>query len=317
MTIPIAVVVVTHHAGEVLDACVASVRAQEPADLVVVVSNTNRDVTGARVLQLGENLGFARAANAGIAAVQGDVLLLNDDTVMQDGCLAALAAARRASTTQAIFQPRILLMDGSGLDNEGHGLFPDGFVWARGRRGPDGPLPGVPGGFSGAAVLFDRRAWDALGGFDPRFDSFGEDVDLSLRWMRRGGDVVAVPEARVHHHLGASYGRTGPEKLYRIERNRMRAAVRSLPLAALATLPAWTLARLGLFGVLAATGQGPGAEVPVGARLSALRGIAQGSADVPTWWKERQLDKAGWRRGEVEMWQAMWRSRARWADVRR
>jgi GT2 family glycosyltransferase len=39
-------------------------------------------------------VGFARAANAGVAAAPpGEILLLNDDTVLDPGCLAALAAA--------------------------------------------------------------------------------------------------------------------------------------------------------------------------------------------------------------------------------
>lgn len=316
-TRPISVVIVTHRADALLQACVASVQVQQPADVLVVVSNTFREVQGARVLQLGENIGFARAANAGIAAVQGDVLLLNDDTWLHHGCITALADALRASTAPTIFQPRILLADGSGVDNEGHGLFPDGFVWARGRGAKDGALQGAPGGFSGAAVLFDRRAWDALGGFDPRFDSFGEDVDLSLRWMRRGGRIQVVPDARVAHHLGATYGRTTPEKLYRIERNRVRAAVRSLPAIALATLPAWTFARLGLFAGLASTGKGPGAAVPRDARLAALRGVRDGMLDGPAWWSDRRRDSAGWKRGEVAMWQALWETRARWEDVSR
>ncbi len=307
------VVIVTHRADALLTACLRSVHAQSPDGVLVVVSNGHRDVNGSRALQLEENVGFARAANAGIAAVPGDVLLLNDDTELQPGCIAALRAARLKKP--AIYQPRILLADGTGLDNEGHGLFPDGFVWARGRGAPDAPLSGIPGGFSGAAVFFDRRAWDVLGGFDPRFDSFGEDVDLSLRWMRRGGTILPVPEARVAHHLGATYGRTSPEKLYRIERNRLRAAVRSLPVAALLTLPAWTLLRLSLFAGLAARGHGPGHSVSPRAQWAALRGVAAGMADASAWLGERQADKPGWARGEVGMWKALWETRARWEDV--
>lgn len=312
-----AVVIVTHRADDLLAACIESVVRQRPADVLVVVSNEHRAVSGARALQMERNVGFARAANAGIAAVSGDFLLLNDDTVIHDNCIAELTAARAATNEPTILQPRILLADGSGLDNEGHGLFPDGFVWARGRGGPDTALPGRLGGFSGAAVYFDRRAWDTLGGFDPRFDSFGEDVDMSLRWMRRGGSILPVPTAKVWHHLGASYGRTGPEKLYRIERNRVRAAVRSLPLSALATMPAWTTLRLCVFAGLAAQQKGPGAAVPWRARLAAVHGIASGLGDAPTWWADRGADRQSWNRGEWAMLHALWSSRARWEDVAR
>ena len=311
------VVIVTHRADALLAACLRSVHAQAPEGVLVVVSNTYREVVGAPALQLEHNVGFARAANAGIAAVPGDVLLLNDDTELHPGCIAALRSSKRSarSNSPAIYQPRILLADGSGVDNEGHGLFPDGFVWARGRGGEDTQLPGVPGGFSGAAVFFDRRAWDELGGFDARFDSFGEDVDLSLRWMRKGGKIVPVSDARVSHHLGATYGRTSPEKLYRIERNRIRAAVRSMPAAALLTLPAWTFLRLTVFAGLALRGRGPGQAVSPSAQWAALRGLAAGMADASTWLEERQADKPGWTRGELGMCRALWETRARWEDV--
>lgn len=309
------VVIVTHRGGPLLAACLDSLAAQtEPADeLLVVVSNHPLDVP-APALQLGANVGFARAANAGVRALSTDALLLNDDTVLDPGCLAAL---RRAWRGPGIYQPRIVLADGTGrLDNLGHGFFPDGFVWARGRHGDvDGDLPGHPGGFSGAAVLFARETWDSLGGFDERFDSYGEDVDLSLRHLRRGGCVVPVRDALVHHHLGATYGRTGADKIRRIERNRVRAAVRSLPLSALAVMPASTAARLALFAALAAVGRGPGRGVDPGARRAVVGGVVDGLRDAPTWWAERRADRPTWTRGEAEMWRALWEGRARWEDV--
>lgn len=312
----VSAVVVTHKGGPLLDACLASLAAQTrpPDELLVVVSNTPLDVPGP-ALQLGENVGYARAANAGAAATSGELLLLNDDTRLHPACIERLAAA---CAGPGAWQPRLVLADGSGrMDNLGHGFFPDGFVWARGRNGPAEAHPGAPGGFSGAAVLVARATWDALGGFDPRFDSFGEDVDLSLRMMRRGWAVHAVPEAIVEHHLGATWGRSSARKLRLIERNRVRAAVRSLPLSALVALPALTASRYALFAALAAAGRGPGGGVDPEARRGALRGLAEGLRDTPAWWRERRADAPTWARGELAMWRALWQGRARWADVTR
>lgn len=312
---PLAAVVVTHRAGPLLAACLASLRAQTrpPDEVLVVVSAAEAHPVDAPTLQLGANVGYARAANAGAARVRGDVLLLNDDTSLAPDCVEQLLAAVDGP---AIYQPRIVLADGSGrLDNLGHGLFPDGFVWALGRLGPADATPPPPAGFSGAAVLVPRAVWDGLGGFDERFGAWAEDVDLSLRWLRRGGRVVPVGDAVVHHHLGATYGRTGADKVRRIERNRVRAAVRSLPVSALVTMPAWTGARLLLFAGLAAAGRGPGSGVAEDARRAALVGIAEGVRDAPAWWRERRRDRAHWRRGEWAMWGELWRGRARWEDV--
>ena len=80
----LAAVVVTHQGGPLLDACLRSLRAQSrpPDELIVVVSNRAIAVD-APALQLGENVGYARAANAGAVATTGEVLLLNDDTCGQ------------------------------------------------------------------------------------------------------------------------------------------------------------------------------------------------------------------------------------------
>ncbi len=314
----ISAVVVTHAGGRLLDECLASLSRQsrKADETLVVVSNHRLPVTGAPALQLHTNVGYARAANAGARETTGEILLLNDDTRLDPGCIAALAGAWQGP---GVYQPRIRLADGSGrLDNIGHGFFPDGAVWARGRNGPDATsLPGAPGGFSGAAVLIARSTWNALGGFDERYGSFGEDVDLSLRLLRRGVDVRPVPEALVEHHLGATWGRVSPEKLRLIERNRVRAAVRSLPLSALAAMPVATAARYAAFAGLAAVGRGPGEKVSLVAQLSALRGMVEGALDAPTYWRERRADASDWSLGEWAMLGRLWTARARWRDVSR
>ena len=307
---------VTYRGGELLSACLASLRAQSrPVDeLIVVVSNHAVEVD-APSIQLGENLGYARAANAGARATTGEVLLLNDDTFLEPECVAKLADTWQGP---GVYQPRIRLADGSGrLDNVGLGFLPDGSVWARGRNGPDRAIHEIPGCFSGAAVLVAREWWDALGGFDERFESFGEDVDLALRLHRRGAPFFVVPDAVVDHHLGASFGRVSALKLRNIERNRVRAAVRSMPASAVLALPLTTLARYAVFAGLGLRGGGPGRDVPLAMRVAAVEGFLRGLADAPEWWADRRRDAASWTRGEMAMWGVLWRGRAWWEDVSR
>lgn len=310
----IAAVVVTHRGGPLLEECIASIDQQTrpPDERLVVVSNHFLPVPGP-ALQLGENVGYARAANAGAAATRGHLLLLNDDTRLEPDCVERLADAVDGP---GAWQPRIVLADGSGrLDNLGHGFLPDGSVWARGRNGPADADPGPPGGLSGAAVLVSREVWEALGGFDPRFGSFGEDVDFSLRLLRRGWRVHAVPDAVVAHHLGATWGRGGAAKIRLIEHNRIRAAARSMPASALALLPLSTFGRYALFAALGARGRGPGGGVEAGAGRAALEGVWEGVKDLPEFLADRRRDRAAWTRGELAMWAELWRGRARWRDL--
>ena len=60
---------------------------------------------------------------------------------------------------------------------------------------------------SGACFLVRREAWDAVGGFDPAYFMYMEDVDLCWRLARAGWAVGYEPAARVRHEQGASTNR--------------------------------------------------------------------------------------------------------------
>ena len=58
---------------------------------------------------------------------------------------------------------------------------------------------------AGAFLFFDRRVWDAVGGFDERFHPvWFEDVDFCKRAVAGGFGVWLVPEARAFHVGGHS-----------------------------------------------------------------------------------------------------------------
>jgi len=331
-------VVVTHLGGDLLQGCLAALadQAEPPEEVVVATSGPRvpvdaalaRSGVPARVVRRPAASHYAPTANAGLAAARGDLLfVLNDDVRVRPGCLATLRRAARdgparqgmARPHPAILQPRILLADGSGrLDNVGHGLFPDGFNLARGRGAPDGPsfdAAGSVGAVSGAAFLLPRAVLERVGPFDEALGAFGEDLDLSLRAVRRGVPLRVVPEARVEHVLGASYGRNGLRKVFLVERNRTRAALRSLPATACLGLPLSTALRWGLLAAAALSGRGLGAGLPPAAAAAAMAGALAGFAGAPGALARRRRDAAGWTLGETAMWRHLWRERVRLADL--
>ena len=224
-----AAVVVNYNAGPVLVACVASALAQEPAPELVVVDNASTDGSvegllrahpGARVVQSGGNLGYARAANLGIAATSAPVVaVLNPDTVLAPGTGAALVARFAAEGGLGAIGPRLHNPDGSVYpsarrvpslaDAVGHGLL--FFVW---RDNPftrryretdaDPARPRDVDWVSGAAVWLRRAALDAVGGWDERYFMYVEDVDLCWRLHRAGWRVAYEPAGTVEHLLGVS-----------------------------------------------------------------------------------------------------------------
>jgi GT2 family glycosyltransferase len=316
---PPAVVIVTHVGGPRLEACVRSLHGQGAAELRVVVSRHDPLPVppGAIGQQLRANPGFAGAANAGLRAVSPalPVVLLNDDTVAAPGFLAALRAAA-AGGGPGIYQP-VIELDGAGgaLDNAGHGLLPDGANLARGRGGRAVPPGAEAGAFSGAAVWLCPEVRSAVGLFDESFEAYGEDVDLSLRAVRQGYRVRVVPEARIRHALGASYGRASPRKVFLVERNRVRAAVRSLPWAAVATMPLSTPARYGLLLAAAAGGRGLGAGVGPAGAAAAVAGALASLRHLPADLRARRAAAPAWRVDDRGMWGHLWAHRPRRADL--
>ena len=104
----------------------------------------------------------------------------------------------------------------------------------------------------GTACLFRRTVLDRLDGFDERFVSYLEDVDLGLRCLREGFTGVYVPAAIACHHGSATLGRWNPRVVRLISRNQVllvarhydRALFRSCFWAILAGQLLWGLVAL-------------------------------------------------------------------------
>ncbi|MGH9000738.1 MAG: glycosyltransferase family 2 protein [Acidimicrobiia bacterium] len=228
-----AAVIVNYNAGGALCGCVASVLADDSAGSaeVVVVDNASTDGSAealrarypdVAVVEAGENLGYARAVNLGIAATGAEVVaVLNPDTVVHPGTAAAMLGRFRAEGDLGALGPQLRNADGSvypsarrlpsALDAVGHGLA--FFVWpanpftARYRQtGADTTRPRDADWVSGAAVWLRRRALDAVGGWDERYFMYVEDVDLCWRLRRGGWRVAYEPAGVVDHLLGISTG---------------------------------------------------------------------------------------------------------------
>lgn len=317
-----AALVTTWHGGALLERCLASLRAQRlsPSRLLVVLARPRPELlpSGIDALVLPDETHFAAAANRGLRALRGaggfpDILLLNDDTEADPGLVAALHAARVRGGA-AIYQPRILLDEAPGqLDNLGHRLFLDGFNLAHGRGQADPPRLEATscGAFSGAGALLCGEVLDRVGLFDEELEAFGEDLDLSLRAVRQGFDIRLVPDARLRHALGRSYGRQGADKLRRVQRNHLRAAARSLPASALLLSPLSGPSRLLRVWWRAQRGEGPAVGLGVQALGPVLHGTVEGLSALPRALRRRAEDRARWQRGEAEMLRWLWRHRVR------
>ena len=224
-------VVVNYNAKEYLVRCVGSLFAAG-VSRVVVADNGSADGSELALLErypaakwtpTGANLGYGKAANLGAALVGSKfVLVCNADVVVGRHAIAGLCQLLESRPEVAVVGPRVL--DAKGelypsarrfpdmLEAFGHGIV--GQFWAgnpfsrryrmsewdhAGRRDVDW--------VSGSCFLARRVAWEAVGGFDPRYFMYLEDVDLCWRLRQAGWAVAYEPAAEVVHVQGASADR--------------------------------------------------------------------------------------------------------------
>jgi len=253
---PVAVVIPSWNSAELLPPCLASLSAQELEIELLVVDNGSADGSleylrreGVPHLALPRNVGFAAAVNRGVAATEAAaILVLNADTVLEPGCLGPMRAALEATPGLAAVQPRILQLEGGApaavdsarLYSAGQALSADGRALELGAGEPQSPawLAARPlFGVCGAACLFRRAAFAALGGYEESYVSFYEDVDLNVRAQIAGWDFAYVPEAVVWHVGNASwqagFERPAAENARLVARNRLATQVKFMPAATL------------------------------------------------------------------------------------
>lgn len=160
-----------------------------------------------------ENLGFAAGMNVGIAwaAALGCefTLVLNNDLRLTEPFVHCLAQCLRHDPRLAAVGPTVLHADGTVWAQGGELAFAPNALRLRGHGGPPAARTAGPvevGFLPAACVLYRSRALVAVGGFDPRYFMYWEDVVLSARLRAQGGGIVWLPWVRVVHASGASSG---------------------------------------------------------------------------------------------------------------
>jgi N-acetylglucosaminyl-diphospho-decaprenol L-rhamnosyltransferase len=226
----LSIVVPTHDTRELTLRCLESVGFLARAGAqVVLVDDGSRDGTESavraacgwvEVLRNEEAQGFSRAANRGLSAARGRLLLLlNSDTELdasvQQGLDAFDADARLGAAGASLVGP-------DGAAQWSGGRMPTRSwltAMASGLPALLGALPGYrrlrpPGAaapdaewVTGAALVIRRAAWDEVGPLSEAFAFYGQDLDFCQRLRSRGWHVRLVPGWRVVHVGGATIGR--------------------------------------------------------------------------------------------------------------
>lgn len=286
------VVIVAYRSGAYLERCVRALQAQKGVlwECVIVDNGGNGDALEAlapdgriRVVEAEGNVGFAAGCNLGARGARARWLaMLNPDAFARPGWLAALVRGAEAAGARMAGSTQVFADDPSRLDGLGDGYHVSGLAWRMGFGHPIARLPDTPYPVFGpcaAAALYDRALFEAVGGFDPAFFCYHEDVDLALRMRRAGARAVQVPDAVVDHVSSGIAGRASEFAVFHGTRNRLWTFAKSMPGAGLVLLgPLHIALTLALLGWSLAR---PGRAGPT------WRGVAAGLRGLPAVWRAR------------------------------
>lgn len=221
------VVVPAYNHYQLTSDCLAHLQRQTAAHRVIVVDDGSSDGTpqrlrsdwpGVTVVELGANHGYTHAVNRGVAAGEGEhVVLLNNDVQLYPDCLQRLAAPLAedpsvGSVAALMLRPGERTIDSLGVTAD---VTLAGFARLQGRpagdaaRGAaiDAPVLAGPEGTAGA---YRRSAWEQVGGLDETIVAYMEILDLALRLRTAGWIAASAADARGVHLGSSTYGRRSP-----------------------------------------------------------------------------------------------------------
>jgi len=235
----IAIIILNYRTADLTIDCLGSLAGQTDADTpVIVVDNDSGDGSAERIERyvqesgLGDwmkvvrspmNGGFAAGNNFAIRDIDAEsYLLLNSDTVVRDGAVAAFLQAMHDRPDAGIIGPRIEDLDGTPQFSAFRNHTPATELLRSARTGPitrlfrgrDVLLPLADQPFEAewvafACVLIRREVIDRIGLLDDGYFMYFEDVDFCRRARQAGFKILYCPIPRVAHIAGASSHVTG------------------------------------------------------------------------------------------------------------
>jgi N-acetylglucosaminyl-diphospho-decaprenol L-rhamnosyltransferase len=226
--VKVSAVVISHGHATELERSLPALSPQ--VDDLVVIANIPGSVphvlpAGTRVVTNDRPLSFAANANLGAEHTEHPlVLIANPDAVAEAGTVAILRDFMAAHPRCGVAGPRMLYLDGTWQASRRRFptvgatvvrrtplrlLFPP-LRWQRSHylldERPTEPVQADT--MLGAFILLRRTMLDEIGGWDPGYRMYCEDIDLNYRAAKAGWERWYVPAAVVRHEYAAVIDRT-------------------------------------------------------------------------------------------------------------
>ena len=228
----LSIIFVNWNSSEYLRACLNSIglHTRGAALEIIVVDNASprddvdrlkQEFPDIQLIKSKENLGFARANNAGFKQSSGKyILFLNPDTEVLDSAIPKMLERLQSLPRAGAVGCKLLNSDLSVqtsciqrfptilnqmLDIEALRLrWPACGLWRIDPLFSDAEQPSETEVISGACLMIRRDVFEAVGLFSEEYFMYAEDADLCFKVCRAGFKNYFVGDARVIHHGGGS-----------------------------------------------------------------------------------------------------------------
>ena len=210
----VSIIVINYNGFSLLKDCFSSLKnLTYPSDCIefIMVDNGSSDKSlllmkehfpDVKIIENKKNLGFAEPNNMAASMAEGEYLAFinNDMKVSPDWLIKLVEAIRNSPPDVICVGSKILNWHGETVQFAGGGLAFDGRGFELSSL-PEHKETYPPILFAcGGAMLIKRDVFIKLGGFDPKYFAYFEDVDLGWRLWITGYRVLLVPDSIVYHH---------------------------------------------------------------------------------------------------------------------
>ncbi len=202
---------------------------------IIVVDNASQDgsveflrekFSDINIIANNKNLGFGKANNIGLSLAKGKyICLINPDAIVKEDTFKVMIDFFENTPNAGLAGCKVLNPNGtlqlacrrgfpgpwtsftkvSGLST----LFPKSKLFAKyNLTYLDENKTYEVDAISGSFMMFRREVYEKVGGFDPDFFMYGEDLDLCYRVQKAGYKVYYVHKTEVIHYKGESTKRS-------------------------------------------------------------------------------------------------------------
>lgn len=240
----VTVIIPNYNGKHFLAPCLDALKRQSTAGFgVLVIDNGSEDgslefmaekYSDVPVISMGENTGFCKAINTGVAASDSEyVLLLNNDTIPYENFVEALVKAMDERPNAFSCSACMLTVSDHRI-LDGAGDLYNAFGWAiargKGQRSEKYNKPVKIFSSCAGAGIYRRELFNELGMLDENHFAYLEDMDIGYRARIRGYENWYIPKAKVIHvGSGTSGSRYNEFKISHSSRNNVYMIYKNMP----------------------------------------------------------------------------------------